>query len=560
MQKIINFEKKYTIGHMVFMLILTVVYSSFFYWKAGYKSWFFWSIIIGWAFLVFKTFVLEKEDLIKWIIDKRLYNIIKLIELVVTAMLVIHAKDYNFELTPIYFIVVLEAYIANENLDEPGYKFFYTVPFLGFNLIYFKAQGIDSNDMLYVVFITSFLVLVQIILDLNSKQLKKQMDDINELIQEKNDKNQELENSQKVLEKMNGKLKLQKIDLEKATEKFRSKAAQFYVLKEIGIFLGTSLEVEGLLELVVDVLSGVMGVNMCCIVLYPQDYNSNTSFEELKFHIKTVYDDKTIELIKEKVKSGAVSFFMNNREIYVDNDVNETKNLFYGGRDIGSFVAVPLYKDDKNYGIVILEQRYKNYFPNSVIELLKSVANQIVLSIENARLYESVEELAIKDPLTKVYNRGYMQRVLPEILSVSEKENKSVAVSIFDIDDFKKVNDTYGHLFGDKVLKIMAKIAKDFIKEYNGVLIRYGGEEFLVILPDKIAKEGFEIIEELRKKIENTVITEGVIKMSITVSFGVSAYPEIVKDKDRLIVSADNAVYKSKENGKNQVSMADIEK
>ncbi|HBY21034.1 MAG: hypothetical protein A2Y24_05250 [Clostridiales bacterium GWE2_32_10] len=556
MQKIISFEKKYTVVHMFFILILNVIYSLFFQSLTNFDDMLFIAIIGSWIVLLLKTLILENEKLIKIIIEKKLYNLLKLIELVMVALLIVGARQFDFELSIIYLVIIIEAYIANEELEESIYKLFYILPFIVINIIYEGNNLLETGKMLYFVFYIMLFLAVQKILELNIKEIKQKFYENKLLIKEKNDKNVELMKTQESLQELNEKLKEQKLELEKATERFRSKAAEFYVLKEIGAFLESSLEIENLLELVIDVLSGVMGVDMCCTVLYPQGEEDK---KDISFHIKTVYDKKTTNQIRQKIESGVLGFLMNNRDIYLDNEVTQNKNLFFENREVGSFAAVPLYKGDIIYGLVILEQRYKNYFHKSIVELLKSVATQIVLAIENARLYESVEELAIKDPLTKVFNRVYMQKVFFQMIEDADKTNKPMSVSMFDIDHFKHVNDTYGHLFGDKVLKMVAKMAQAHVTKYNGVVIRYGGEEFLVLMPNKNSEQVYAILESLRKEIESTEVAEGVVKTHITVSFGVTTYPELVTDKDRVIRSADNAVYVAKESGRNKVVVANSE-
>ncbi|HCC07493.1 MAG TPA: hypothetical protein DEP72_04975 [Clostridiales bacterium] len=553
MQKIISFEKRYTVGHMFFLLVINIIYSVFFQPLTNYNDLFFIAIVSSWGILIVKTFILEKEDWIKWIVDKKLYNLLKLTELIMVSLLIVSAREFKLELSLLYLVIIIEAYIANEDLEEPVYKFFYLLPFIFTNIIYEGTNLLQTNKILYFIFGIAVFLGVQYILDLNIKEVKRKLNENKILIKEKNTKNEELISSQETLQELNEKLKGQKLELEKATEEYRKKAAEFYVLNEIGKFLGKSLEVEKLLGGVVDVLSGVMGVDMCCIVLYPE---GNYDKKDVSFHIKTVYDKKTTDIIRQKIESGVLSFLMDNRDIYIDNEVAQTKNLFFENREVGSFAAVPLYKGDTTYGLVLLEQKYKNYFYKTIVDLLKSVANQIVLSIENAKLYESVEELAIKDNLTKAYNRTYMQKVFFKMLKEAEESKEPVAVSMFDIDHFKHVNDTYGHLFGDKVLKTVAKTVQAHVDKYNGIVIRYGGEEFLVLLPNKNSEQAYKIFESLREEIENTELVEGVVRTHITVSFGVTTYPELVTDKDMVVGSADNAVYKAKESGRNKVVLA----
>ena len=184
---------------------------------------------------------------------------------------------------------------------------------------------------------------------------------------------------------------------------------------------------------------------------------------------------------------------------------------------------------------------------------------QVTMAIENAQLYEQMEDIAIKDGLTKIYNRLYLQNILPELVEKAKSNNEPIAVSIFDIDHFKKYNDTYGHLFGDEVLKTVASFGQEMVDKYDGIIARYGGEEFFIILPNMPLNKAAEVIEEFRQKIENYELHHDGQNAKITASFGVSGYPEVADNVQDLIRTADDAMYLSKNQGRNLVNVASQE-
>ncbi len=164
-----------------------------------------------------------------------------------------------------------------------------------------------------------------------------------------------------------------------------------------------------------------------------------------------------------------------------------------------------------------------------------------------------LDNLAHIDGLTEVYNHRYFQNTLDQELSRAERNDSSLSLILCDIDHFKKFNDTFGHQTGDLVLKKFSSILQSCIRRYD-TLARYGGEEFVIILPETESGEAYEVSEKLRKAIDDAVIEDGVERYSVTASFGLaSCHPNTEDDcsKDRLIQKADEALYTSKNNGRN---------
>lgn len=193
-----------------------------------------------------------------------------------------------------------------------------------------------------------------------------------------------------------------------------------------------------------------------------------------------------------------------------------------------------------------------------VIELLKNTTDSMDSGNENhAEIYEMIDtlnNLALKDTLTGIYNRGYIYKKLPvDIISASLSE-QSLSIIMADIDFFKKVNDTYGHLTGDYTLKSFADTLSGCIRREGDWVSRYGGEEFLICLPGAGVEKAIEIAEQMRRNVENNVILCGEHTIRITASFGVcSIKPTTGASLANLIERADQKLYVAKNNGRNRV-------
>ncbi|HJV28628.1 MAG TPA: diguanylate cyclase [Aromatoleum sp.] len=172
---------------------------------------------------------------------------------------------------------------------------------------------------------------------------------------------------------------------------------------------------------------------------------------------------------------------------------------------------------------------------------------------EEKRLEEELRRLSTTDALTGLYNRRHMDYVLTTEFSRASRTNTPFAVMMFDIDHFKKFNDTYGHEQGDRVLQCVAKSFHDSLRKYD-TACRYGGEEFLAILPHTNMDGAISVAERVRGDVENMVV-DG---LKVTISLGVAAYPELaIETTDQLVEAADKALYCSKNRGRNCVTRAE---
>lgn len=185
--------------------------------------------------------------------------------------------------------------------------------------------------------------------------------------------------------------------------------------------------------------------------------------------------------------------------------------------------------------------------------ILNLFTRSIGLALNNAIIHTKFQKLAAIDGLTNIYNRRFGMSRLKEDFSRAVREQSALSLIMVDIDHFKSINDTYGHLTGDKAIVLIASILKKTLRE-GDIVVRYGGEEFLMILHGASSADAFEVSERIRHQVKDTIFQEGDQRIPMTISIGVSAYPEKqVANEVELIDQADQALYHAKQTGRNKV-------
>ncbi|MBX5483437.1 MAG: GGDEF domain-containing protein [Myxococcaceae bacterium] len=218
---------------------------------------------------------------------------------------------------------------------------------------------------------------------------------------------------------------------------------------------------------------------------------------------------------------------------------------------IGAILSVPLQTREGVIGVITVTSSRTGAFGTDHLELMEYLGGAIVKDIENARLYR----LSITDSLTRAFNRQYLYQRLPDELDRCRRFGDPLSVVLFDVDHFKQFNDTWGHAAGDFVLKELARRVNLTVREIDG-LVRYGGEEFLLLLP-KTGREGAaELAERVRRAVESASFRWGEQSLQVTVSLGVAALGGAQDSDEQLLRRADEALYAAKQAGRNRVVIA----
>ena len=194
-------------------------------------------------------------------------------------------------------------------------------------------------------------------------------------------------------------------------------------------------------------------------------------------------------------------------------------------------------------------------FDPDAARLLEQFRADLGLAVNNALAHDRLERLAAVDPLTDAYNRRFGVGRLREEFSRAVRAEAPLGVLMFDIDHFKAVNDTYGHLVGDRVLRAVARAARRVIRD-GDVLVRYGGEEFLVLLPGAGADDVRQIGERVRRAVGETEVLDGDQRVTVSVSVGGATYRDVLASPEGLVAAADEALYEAKVAGRNRLVVA----
>jgi len=215
--------------------------------------------------------------------------------------------------------------------------------------------------------------------------------------------------------------------------------------------------------------------------------------------------------------------------------------------DFGSVLAVPLVVGGRSVGALVAGNYGEHAFSRDSIRFMEALASQAATAVENGRLFGQARQWAVRDGLTGLYNYRYFVERLADELARARRYGGSVAVIMIDVDLFKVVNDTWGHLEGDEVLRQVGQLLERETRE-SDIVARYGGEEFAIILPQTSLDQAVTASDKLRLRVQGrpfeTIETNDVIR--ITVSCGVAAYPETATADDDLLRLADMALYDAK--------------
>ena len=259
----------------------------------------------------------------------------------------------------------------------------------------------------------------------------------------------------------------------------------------------------------------------------------------------------------------AIESIIKGRECIFANTVNgKEANLLKGclpeDSNIQSLICVPVLIDNKVSSIVHLDSTEKNAFSDGDVQFVKFLAEIISFTIERIDLYYRIEEISIKDALTSCFNRRKFDMDIIEELIRAKRYRRNLSLLMIDIDWFKKFNDFHGHTNGDNVLRQLVKLINKESRETDR-LYRYGGEEFILILPETGKLEAIKLANRLREKVEKTLFAGEELSQpntDLTISIGVSAFPDDGEGIKTLINAADKALYTAKEKGRNRVCAA----
>ncbi len=219
---------------------------------------------------------------------------------------------------------------------------------------------------------------------------------------------------------------------------------------------------------------------------------------------------------------------------------------------IRSWLGVPLLVRNEIIGLLAIDGRDPFQFTHEDVELVNAFAAQVAVVLENARMFETIQQLATTDDLTGLYNRRHFMELAQREFERARRYKRNLAAMIFDIDHFKRVNDAYGHPVGDEVLSAIGCLCREKLREADPIG-RYGGEEFAALMVETQLDDAKRAAERLRGEVENMIVRTQAGEIKVTISIGLAQLDDNSPNLETLLARADQAMYIAKNKGRNRV-------
>ena len=328
----------------------------------------------------------------------------------------------------------------------------------------------------------------------------------------------------------------------------KKKINRYYLLNRISRIFGSQIELEKLGQVIIDEVRNIIAENSYIYMISYDFCQSNTP-------ITYVWPQGITKINRLSDQFSTWVFKHKTSLLIVDTHKDfrfEKKGLAARFR---SLMLAPLTSEGEVRGILRVESSSHDEFGTDDLRFFTILADLASLAAESAALYQLTEKMAISDGLTGLYLRRFFNQHFSEELNRFKKDNIPFSLLILDIDHFKSINDKYGHLAGDKILRDIAKVLKAEAR-LPDILCRYGGEEFCLLLPNTDIKGAKVMAERIRKRVAKSIFEFQAEKIKITVSGGIGECPKHGKNISGLIKAADTALYQAKEQGRNRMLVA----
>lgn len=339
---------------------------------------------------------------------------------------------------------------------------------------------------------------------------------------------------------------------------FQEQAARtFQIFYKVSHQLTTALNISDVFDVIFQIAPSISHCTRQMAILFNEEKRVG-----MVYKIFGNYCPDISEGFEFPINAGLYSFAFKKRKAVNINDYSLYQSKYFRfspdeqiNPQLRSLLIFPILDDESRCrGLYSLESNTPNDFVGNIEQIFTTLIENASVAFTRALLYQRMERLATTDGLTGLNNHRHFQEILSKEIERTRRYGNFVSLLLMDIDHFKNFNDTYGHPVGDLVLKEIAACIRKSIRT-NDIPARYGGEEFTVILPGTNEQGANRIAERIRSTIEGHIIISLDRQLRVTVSIGVASYPNMAKSQQLLIDNADKALYFSKENGRNRVSM-----
>lgn len=371
-------------------------------------------------------------------------------------------------------------------------------------------------------------------------------------------------------------------ELEQKTQELSRSYSQMKIISEIGQSITATLNVKKVFRRIYESINSLMDATVLGIGIY----NKQKDAIEYKLYIEEGENAPVFDISLSSKSSWAVWCFKNKREIMINDTEQEYSNYLEGLKNTfgmlrPSLIFCPLILEGEIIGVVTVQSKEKNAYDQYALESIRALASYIVIAINNAEKSEDLaKEIAIRkqsqvelvelnkklkklselDGLTGIPNRRRFDKLYIEEWERAKRDQLPLSVLLIDVDQFKEYNDHYGHQEGDRVLCTVAKALQNVPKRGTDFVARYGGDEFVAVLPNTDDFGATMVAKNMRSNIVSLQINHDYSQVAkhVTLTIGVATIiPKIGLDHEKLLRMADKALYRAKDKGRNQVEHFD---
>jgi len=321
---------------------------------------------------------------------------------------------------------------------------------------------------------------------------------------------------------------------------------QLNTFNEIGKALTSTLDLKEVLNIVMEKISETLTSKNWSLLMVDEEKG------DIYFEIVVGEGAENIKDVRLKLGEGIAGWVAKEGKPVLVPDVSKDSRFSSkvdrsANFETKSVVCVPMKSKGKCLGVIeLINEVEDGSFGEEDLLMLMILADYTAIAIENANYLREVQELTITDDLTKLYNSRHLASFLDYEVERARRYNMHLSLIFFDLDKFKTVNDTHGHLIGSKLLQEVASVIRTLLRKVD-MACRYGGDEFVLVLPQTTKEQAYQATVKLRDLINShTFLQEENLNLRITASFGIASYPNDASDKLALINLADQAMYRVK--------------
>lgn len=572
-------KQKQVVFHHIFLDVMLLIYCIGVYFAANQEVSIRYAVLFVYALLCVVTELVHNHHVQKkYVHSKRIIQVEKVYCFLRPALGLAYYYMAETKLEGIIFLILFLIYFfelfysvalgkkAHRVIVYATYICLYGI--ISFVMLVVLAQdnlsrvtvGITIRELVTVSVVLVLIVVVSEMMSYMWDFFEKDIFRQNRALEDLNKVNDKMKEQQEKINRVNEKLGVQKIELQLANKKINRSHDEMSVQNELSSIIISSIEIKDMLDKIVDMIQVRLDLDVVVIVLEQDHELYVPGMEEEQqrvYAVSCVLGDEFKKKVIESIEHTDMSEILRMTQTYIQNNVTDSVQLFTkleGKQELPSVVCLPIQNQEERLGTLFVGKNKENTFMDSRA-FYENIASQISIGVANARLYAKMNDMAIRDGLTRIYNRRHLTELLRKYLAEAMAKKVPVSLALFDIDKFKMVNDTYGHQCGDEVIRYVASLLNRGALKHGGIAGRYGGEEFVVAFFEKDLDETYHIVEDIHNQIRSEEVVYEGKHISVRASVGVASYPQTCANPGELLTRADWAMYHSKKNGRDRITI-----